>query len=132
MKDSLHIDLVYYQLLSKEEHYAEIENAKHSYELGKECSAKQLSVISIQENNKEFLKQLESAIPKGYEYLDCWLRGLISSYVKRKSSQNGDTPYYYEYYSSWLNNTKLILNEKFSVIQDWCNKYDSLIRAKLK
>lgn len=129
----LDIELVYYQLFSKEVHYGEIENAKHFYNLGKECSSKQLCAISIKENNKVFLQELEeTVIPKGYEYLDFWLRGLISSYVKRKSLQNGDTPYYFEYYDSWLKNTRLLLNGKYPVIEKWCDEYENLIRKSLQ
>lgn len=129
----LNIELVYYQLFSKEVHYGEIENAKHFYNLGKECSSKQLCAISIKENNKVFLQELEEAvIPKGYEHLDFWLKGLISSYVKRKSLQNGDTPYYFEYYDSWLKNTRLLLNGKYPVIEKWCDEYETLIRKSLQ
>lgn len=129
----LDIELVYYQLFSKEVHYGEIENAKHFYNLGKECSSKQLCAISIKENNKVFLQELEeTVIPKGYEYLDFWLRGLISSYVKRKSLQNGDTPYYFEYYDSWLKNTRLLLNGKYPLIEKWCDEYENLIRKSLQ
>lgn len=125
----LNIELVYYQLSSREIHYGEIENAKHFYSLGKECSPKQLCAISIKENNKAFLQELEEVvIPKGYEYCDYWLRGLLSSYVKRKSLSNGDTPYFLEYYTSWLNNTRLILNGKYPIIQKWCDEYEAFIK----
>ena len=128
----LNIELVYYQLFSKEVHYGEIQNAKHFYNLGKECSPKQLCAISIKENNKVFLQELEAVIPKGYEYLDYWLRGLISSYVKRKSLQNGDTPYYFEYYYSWLNNTRLLLNGKYPIIEKWCDEYEISVKKELE
>lgn len=125
----LNIELVYYQLFSKEIHYEEIQNAKHFYNLGKECSPKQLCTISIKENNKAFLQELaDKIIPEGYDYCDYWLRGLLSSYVKRKSRLNGDTPYFLEYYTSWLNNTRLILNGKYPVIQKWCDEYEAFIK----
>lgn len=97
----LNIELVYYQLFSKKIHYEEIQNAKHFYNLGKECIPKQLCTISIKENNKAFLQELaDEIIPEGYDYCDYWLRGLLSSYAKRKSRLNGDTPYFLEYYTS--------------------------------
>lgn len=127
---NLHIDLVYYRLCDKEMFYSSIERAKLLFEVGKEIPNNLLCNISIERNNKFFLKELEcKIISKGYEYLDYWLRGLISDYVKRKSIEDGDTPYYSEYYISWLNNTRLVINNQHPTIQKWCDEYESLIKA---
>lgn len=125
---NLHIDLVYYRLCDEEMFYSSIERAKLLFEVGKEIPNNLLCNISIERNNKFFLKELESKmISKGYEYLDYWLRGLISDYVKRKSIEEGDTPYYSEYYKSWLNNTRLVINNQYPIIQKWCDEYEKLI-----
>lgn len=128
MKSDLHVELVYYRLCNKNIFNSHIEKAKVLFNIGEKVSEDLLCDISIKENNKSFLHELDkNIIPNGYEYMDYWLRGLISDYVKRKSVQNGDTPYYVEYYVSWLNNTRLVINNQYPVIQKWCDEYEKLI-----
>lgn len=122
----MNIEVVYYKLYGREEFQSLLEKAEKSSTLSKN----ELCVSSIEENNKAFLEHLEHIIPKDYEYIDFWLRGLISDYVKRKSRQKGDTPYFQKYYDSWLNNTRLIVNGKYPIIEKWCNEYEIFLKNK--
>ena len=128
MQNDLRVELVYYRLCGKNIFKAHIEKAELLSKIGEKISDDLLCDISIKENNKSFLHELEkNIIPNGYEYMDYWLRGLISDYVKRKSVENGDTPYYAEYYVSWINNTRLVISNQYPVIQKWCDEYEKLI-----
>ncbi|MBD3591194.1 hypothetical protein [Bacteroides sp. GM023] len=83
--------------------------------------------VNTKDNNIIFLEILDDKIKEGYTHCDMWLRGLLSSYVKRCSHENGDSPYLLEYYIDWINNTVLILNGKYPAIESWCNEYKEWI-----
>lgn len=124
------IELIYYQLCSSNEYYKRIKEAQQYHDKGIPLTEDLLSSISIELNNRKFCDELDEQIKKGYDHLDYWLRGLISNYVKRKSKQNGDTTYNFEYYKSWLENTKLLLKWKIPYIEEWCNDYETLIKEQ--
>lgn len=110
------IEIVYYNLWGREsfsrmvDHYRRFGN-------------RYIETVSIEENNKFFLELYQENYNKrGYKYCDNWLRGLLVSYVKRCSLENGDTPYYKQYYKDWIDNTKWISGD-FPELQKWCDEY---------
>lgn len=85
--------------------------------------------VHIEDNNILFLEMLDKKIKEGGPvFFDMWLRGLLSSYVKRCSRENEDSPYLREYYIEWLNNTRLIINGKYPAVKKWCDEYEAFIQ----
>lgn len=114
------IEIIYYQLWSSEMH-------RKYKELYLESSPKYLFAVNIEENNKMFLAELDDNIKIGDAHFEYWIRGLLSSYVKRCSWENGDTPYLRKYYTDWLNNTKLIIKNNYPYVYEWCLDYEKII-----
>lgn len=123
----MEIERIYYRLWEKPIQRIRIEKAEFSINAGIPLTFDNLCAINIESNNSLFIEELETIIPKGYEYCNNWMSGLLSDYVKRCSRENGDTPYLLEYYTSWINNTVLILNGKYPAIENWCKEYKEWI-----
>lgn len=114
----MEIERIYYEVFGRETQCATEAQARvMSYE------PRVSWAVHIKDNNIIFLEILDEKIKEGYTQCDMWLRGLLSSFVRRCSRENGDTPYLLEYYTDWLNNTVLILNGKYPVIENWCEEY---------
>lgn len=114
----MEIEKVYYEVFGRDTQRATEEKARvMSYE------PRVSWAVHIKDNNIIFLEMLDEKIKEGYTHCDMWLRGLLSSYVKKCSRENGDTPYRLEYYTDWINNTVLILNGKYPAVENWCKEY---------
>lgn len=125
----MEVELVYYRMCNKETFYNHIEKAEFNYKARLKTPKDLLCDVSIKENNIFFLEELENVIiPNGYSKVDYWLRGLLSDYVKRRSRQNNDSPYFFSYYESWFNNTRLVIGNKYPVISKWCDDYEEEIK----
>lgn len=110
------IEIVYYNLWKRE-------TFNHMVDDYRRIGNRYIEAVSIEENNKFFLEcYQENYNKRGYKYCDNWLRGLLVSYVKRCSLENGDTPYYKRYYKDWIDNTKWISGD-FPELQKWCDEY---------
>lgn len=123
----MEIERIYYRLWNKHIQAVRVEKAEFSIQTNLDIPFDILCSINIETNNKLFIEELETVIPKGFGYCNNLLSGLLSDYVKRCSRENGDTPYLLEYYIDWLNNTMLILNGKYSFIDEWCKEYKEWI-----
>lgn len=82
-----------------------------------------LEAVNIEANNKMFLSELDKMIIKGYNEIDYFLRGLLSSYAKWLSAKF-DSGNDCKYYIDWLNNTRMIIGDKFPAIYKWCDDYE--------
>lgn len=124
------VQIVYYKLYSDGAFNTFLDKAKRLSSL----SLNEICVSSIEENNKAFLECLEDSKLKGYEHIDSWLKELSDDYVKRKSESKckGDTPDLQGYYDLWLNNTRLIVNGKYPIIEKWCNEHEVFLKNKMK
>ncbi len=111
---------------SKHIYATRIEKAKFDILAGLEIREDRLRAINIEANNKFFLDELDTIIPKGLDYCNMWLSGLLSDYVKRCSIEN-DSSFLLEYYTNWLNNTIFIINGKYPSIREWCEDYKEWI-----
>ncbi len=110
------IEIVYYNLWKRE-------TFSHMVDDYRRFGNRYIEAVSIEENNKFFLECYQDYYNKrGYKFCDNWLRGLLASYVKRRSLENGDTPYYKRYYKEWIDNTKWISGD-FPELQKWCDEY---------
>ena len=125
-------ECIFYQMWSKQIQAANEERAEVYLSIGEGLRDDLLMSINISVNNRAFLMELDRIILKGYDYCDMWLRGLLSNYVKRRSMEDNDSPYQIEYYTSWLNNTILILNGNYPVIKEWCEEYKTWINQYYK
>lgn len=125
-------ECIFYQMWSKQIQAAHEEKAEVYLSIGAELRDDLLMSINISANNRAFLMELDQIILKGYNYCDMWLRGLLSNYVKRRSMEDNNSPYQVEYYTSWLNNTILILNGNYPVIKEWCEEYKTWINQYYK
>ena len=119
----MEIERIYYRLWDNHIQAIHVEKAEFSARVDLMIPFDLLCSVNIEANNKIFIEELGTIIPKGFGYCNNWLRGLIVDYVKRCSRDNGDTPYLLEYYIDWLNNTMLILNGKYPFIDEWCKQY---------
>ena len=125
-------ECIFYQMWSKQIQATQEEKAEVYLSIGAELRDDLLMSINISANNRVFLMELDRIILKGYNYCDMWLRGLLSDYVKRRSMEDNDSSYQIEYYTSWLNNTILILNGNYPVIKEWCEEYKTWVNQYYK
>ena len=120
MKDKV----IFYQMWSSElqhDYESELDKGNNQY----------VKAVCITENNKAFLEELECRMIDGYKVCDYWLRGLISSYVKKRAYEL-DTEYKEEYYNDWIDNTLWVISGKnYVAVEKWCENYRLIIKKEL-
>lgn len=111
-----------------------IENENHLYyNLWSRSQSNRLRELSgggFIENDFLFLEKLKEKVNESYEQLDLWLRGMLVMYIRVLAANDPDYPL--EYYMNWLNHTKLITKNKYTIVYNWCLEYEAFLLDQLK
>lgn len=111
-----------------------IENENHLYyNLWSRSQSNRLRELSgggFIENDFLFLEKLKEKVNESYEQLDLWLRGMLVMYIRVLASNDPNYPL--EYYMNWLNHTKLITKNKYTIVYNWCLEYEAFLLDQLK